>query len=153
MLMFHDTRIELYFTSNYYCNHPYLYKNSLPEDLLPSLHSRQYNIVVNSEDGITVYVCLCMCYSAALHFTYFQALMQLWKPRSDSRVAHKTSIISSDDTNRFSLWKFYRTVVVITFLLTTFKRDAGGDLLQMLDTRKSNKHFSCIKCCFSVHFL
>jgi len=27
------------------------------------------------------------------------------------------------------------TAVVITFLLTMFKRDVGGDLLQILDTR------------------
>jgi len=61
MVMFHDTQIELYFASNYSCNHPHLYKNSLPEELLPTLHSRQYNIAVNTEDGITVYVLLCAC--------------------------------------------------------------------------------------------
>jgi hypothetical protein len=56
MVMFYDTQIELYFTSNYCCNHPHLYKNSLAEELLPTLHSRQNNIAVNTEDGITVYV-------------------------------------------------------------------------------------------------
>jgi hypothetical protein len=29
----------------------------------------------------------------------------------------------------------HRTAVDITFLLTMFKRDAGGDLLQILDIR------------------
>ena len=63
MVMFHDTQTELYFTSNYCCNHTHFYKNSLPEELLPSLHSTQYNIAANTEDGITVYVLLCACAS------------------------------------------------------------------------------------------
>ena len=56
MVIFHDTQIELYFTSNYFVIISNLYKNSLPEELLPKFHSRQCNIAVNSEDGITVYV-------------------------------------------------------------------------------------------------
>jgi hypothetical protein len=63
MAMFYDTQIELYVTSNYCCNHQHFYKNSLPEELLPSLNIRQYNIAVNTEDGITFYVLLCACAS------------------------------------------------------------------------------------------
>jgi hypothetical protein len=54
VVMFHGTQTELYFTSNYCFDHPHFYKNSLPEEPLPSLHSRQNNIAVNTEDGITV---------------------------------------------------------------------------------------------------
>jgi hypothetical protein len=65
MVLFHGTQTELYFNSNYSCKHNYahFYKDLLPEELLPSLHSRQYNITVNIEDSITFYVILCACAS------------------------------------------------------------------------------------------
>jgi hypothetical protein len=60
MAMFHGTQTEIYFNRNYYCTHNYahFYKDSLPEELLPSLHSGKYNIALNSEDGITANVIL-----------------------------------------------------------------------------------------------
>jgi hypothetical protein len=63
MVMFHDTQIVLYFTSNYCCSHAHFYKNSLPEEQLPSFSSIKYNIAVDTEDDITVYVLLCACAS------------------------------------------------------------------------------------------
>jgi hypothetical protein len=63
MLLFCDTRIDLflYFIKNDCCNHVRVYKNSLPEEQLPSLHCKKCNITVDAEDGIVGAVLLSTC--------------------------------------------------------------------------------------------